>query len=181
MRWPRWWCVREIHEKTNAVLPQPQSTEGAQTDTTASGTPPGHGRHGANAFPTARKVNIAHPTLKHGDRCPDCGKGNVYGQKEPKVLVRIAGQPPLAANVYSLERLRCGACGQIFTAQEPEGVGPEKYDETATAMIAQLKYGSGVPFNRLEQLEAPTRDSIAGGNTVGDGRRSRGVSKAGAR
>ena len=33
-------------------------------------------------------------------------------------------------------------------------MGPEKYDETATAMIAQLKYGSGVPFNRLEQLEA---------------------------
>ena len=33
-------------------------------------------------------------------------------------------------------------------------MGPEKYDETAAAMIAQLKYGSGVPFNRLEQLEA---------------------------
>ena len=91
--------------------------------------------------------------LKHGDRCPECGKGNVYGQKEPKVLVRIVGQAPLAATVYSLERLRCGACGQVFTAQEPEGVGPEKYDETAAAMIAQLKYGSGVPFYRLEQME----------------------------
>ena len=33
-------------------------------------------------------------------------------------------------------------------------MGPEKYDETAAAMVAQLKYGSGVPFNRLEQLEA---------------------------
>jgi transposase len=32
-------------------------------------------------------------------------------------------------------------------------VGPEKYDETAAAMIAQLKYGNGVPFYRLEQLE----------------------------
>jgi len=32
-------------------------------------------------------------------------------------------------------------------------VGPEKYDETAAAMIAQLKYGSGVPFNRLERME----------------------------
>jgi transposase len=41
----------------------------------------------------------------------------------------------------------------VFTAQEPEGVGPEKYDETAAAMIAQLKYGSGVAFNRLEQME----------------------------
>ena len=70
------------------------------------------------------------------------------------MLVRIVGQAPLAATVYSLERLRCGACGQVFTAQEPEGVGPEKYDETAAAMIAQLKYGSGTPFYRLEQLES---------------------------
>ena len=77
----------------------------------------------------------------------------MYAQKEPKVLVRIVGQAPLAATVYSLERLRCGACGQVFTAEEPEGVGPEKYDETAAAMIAQLKYGSGIPFYRLERLE----------------------------
>ena len=69
------------------------------------------------------------------------------------MLVRIVGQAPLAATVFSLERLRCGACGQVFTAQEPEGVGPEKYDETAAAMIAQLKYGSGTPFYRLEQLQ----------------------------
>src|SRR6266851_7908325 len=67
--------------------------------------------------------------------------------------MRIVGQAPLAVTVYSLERLRCGACGQVFTAQEPAGVGPEKYDETAAAMIAQLKYGSGMPFYRLEQLE----------------------------
>ena len=98
-------------------------------------------------------MDVAHQCLQHGDRCPECGKGNVYGQKEPKVLVRVVGQAPLAATVYSLERLRCGACGQVFTAQEPEGVGPEKYDETAAAMIAQLKYGSGTPFYRLEQLE----------------------------
>ena len=67
--------------------------------------------------------------------------------------MRIVGQAPLTATVYELERLRCNACGQVFTAEEPEGVGPEKYDETAAAMIAQLKYGSGVPFYRLEQLE----------------------------
>ena len=67
--------------------------------------------------------------------------------------MRIVGQAPLAATVYDLERLRCNACGQVFTAQEPEGVGPEKYDETAAAMIAQLKYGSGMPFYRLEKLE----------------------------
>lgn len=41
----------------------------------------------------------------------------------------------------------------MFTASEPEGVGPEKFDETAGAMIAQLKYGSGMPFARIEALE----------------------------
>ena len=144
------------NEKTSAVLGKPEESatgDGAQPDANAK-RKPGHGRNGAEAFDGARKVPIAHQNLKHGERCPDCGKGNVYGQKEPKVLVRIVGQAPLAATVYSLERLRCGACGQVFTAQEPEGVGPEKYDETAGAMIAQLKYGSGVPFYRLEKLES---------------------------
>jgi len=91
--------------------------------------------------------------LQHGDRCLACGRGKVYEQKEPMVLVRIIGQAPLAATVYCLERLRCGACGQVFTAEEPEGVGAEKYDATAAAMIAQLKYGSGTPFYRLGKLE----------------------------
>ena len=135
-----------------------RKTEGGET---GGGTQPeanapattGHGRNGAAAFVSSQKVAIAHAELKHGDRCPECGQGNVYVQKEPKVLVRIVGQAPLAATVFSLERLRCGACGQVFTAQEPEGVGPEKYDETAAAMIAQLKYGSGTPFYRLEQLQ----------------------------
>jgi transposase len=142
-------------EKTSAVVgtPEESKADGAAPPPDATPPPPGHGRHGAESFSGARKVPIAHQKMKHGERCPDCGKGNVYGQKEPKVLVRIVGQPPLAATVYSLERLRCGACGQVFTAQEPEGVGPEKYDDTAGAMIAQLKYGSGVPFYRLEKLE----------------------------
>ena len=113
----------------------------------------GHGRNGAQAFSGAQQVPIAHQQLAWGDRCPDCGRGKVYVQKEPKALVRIVGQAPLAATIYELQRLRCNACGQVFTAQQPEGVGPEKYDETAAAMIAQLKYGSGVPFNRLERME----------------------------
>ena len=142
-------------EKTSAVLP---AAENEGTDSTIqpglNSASPGHGRNGADAFSGARQVAIVHDTLKHGDRCPECGQGNVYGQKEPKVLVRMVGQAPLAATVYSLERLRCGACGQVFTAQEPEGVGAEKYDEAAVAIIAQLKYGSGTPFYRLEQLQS---------------------------
>lgn len=141
-------------EKTSTVLEESSETPASDPPDVGPAPPPGHGRNGAGEFGAAPKVEIAHQRLTHGDRCPECRKGNVYGQKEPKVLVRIIGQAPLAATVYSLERLRCGACGQIFTAQEPESVGPEKYDETSAAMIAQLKYGSGMPFHRLEKLEA---------------------------
>src|SRR5215510_4339966 len=135
--------------ETTEPTGQPGTGEEPEKDRRRSG----HGRNGAREYPGAQKVEVPHQTLQHGDRCPECGKGNVYEQKEPKLLVRVLGQAPLAATVYSLERLRCNGCGQVFTAQEPEGVGTEKYDETAGAMIAQLKYGSGTPFYRLEQLE----------------------------
>jgi transposase len=77
----------------------------------------------------------------------------VYRQKEPATLVRIVGQAPLEATVFEMERLRCNACGEVFTAAAPESVGGDKYDVTAVAMIALLKYGTGVPFKRLEKLE----------------------------
>jgi len=109
-------------EKTSAVLDKAESPGEATTQPDTSTPSAGHGRNGAEAFVGAQKIEIAHQDLKHGDRCPECGKGNVYEQKEPKVLVRIIGQAPLAATIYSLERLRCGACGHVFTAQEPEGV-----------------------------------------------------------
>jgi rubredoxin len=144
MPWRRCWCGRATRRRPAQVLNEAEGSGEAATQLNAITPPPaGHGRNGAEAFGGAQKVEIAHQNLKHGNCCPECGEGNVYGQKEPKVLVRIVGQAPVAATVYSLERLRCGACGQVFTAQEPEGVGPEKYDETAAAMIAQLKYGSG--------------------------------------
>jgi hypothetical protein len=67
--------------------------------------------------------------------------------------VRITGQPPLAARVYELQKLRCHLCGEVFTAPAPAEAGERKYDATAGSMIALLKYGSGLPFNRLEGLQ----------------------------
>jgi transposase len=153
-----------LHALAERLLPHPKTEKTSAVFGDAETAPPeelqaespsasGHGRTGAAAYRGAKKVPIAHAKLSHGDRCPECTRGNVYAQKEPKALVRIVGQAPLTATVYELERLRCNACGQVFTAAEPEGVGPDKYDETASAMIAQLKYGSGIPFYRLESLE----------------------------
>jgi transposase len=69
------------------------------------------------------------------------------------VLVRIVGQAPVQAKVYELQKLRCNLCGKVFTPPAPEKVGEEKYDATAGSMIALLKYGTGLPFNRLEGLQ----------------------------
>lgn len=114
----------------------------------------GHGRNGADAYVGAERICVAHGSIKHGDRCPECRRGKVYGQKgAPETLIRVVGQPPMQAKVYELERMRCNLCGQVFTADRPEGVGPEKYDATAGAMIGLLKYGSGLPFFRQEQLQ----------------------------
>ena len=41
----------------------------------------------------------------------------------------------------------------MFTAQVPEGVGPQKYDVTVASMIGLLKYGTGMPFNRFGRLQ----------------------------
>ena len=137
-------------EKTKDVLEQPAAPAAENEPEPA---PTGHGRNGASSYTGAKKVAVPHPQLHAGDPCPGCEKGKVYPQKEPRTLVRIVGQAPLAATVYELDRLRCNLCGEVFTAPEPEGVGPEKYDETTAAMIALLKYGSGMPFYRLEKLE----------------------------
>ena len=113
----------------------------------------GHGRNGAAVYVGAETIRVPHASLKPGDPCPSCKKGTVYESVEPGHLVRIHGQAPLGATVYELQKLRCHLCGEIFTAQTPPGVGPEKYDAESASMIALLKYGSGLPFNRLERLQ----------------------------
>lgn len=157
-------------EKTEKVLgtnPTPNSPAGedatppaaegdpkAKDDAKAKAKREGHGRAGAAAYTGAEQVPVPHPLLHRGDGCPGCETGKVYPLSEPAKLVRITGMAPLGARVYSCDRLRCNLCGEVFTAPAPEGVGPEKYDETASSMVGLLKYGTGLPFNRIEKLQA---------------------------
>jgi len=113
----------------------------------------GHGRNGADAYHGAEKIEVSHESLRSGDACPECGQGTVYEVSRPGVLVRITGQAPVQAKVYRLQKLRCNLCGKVFTARPPAGVGKQKYDATAGSVIGLLKYGSGMPFNRLEGLQ----------------------------
>lgn len=114
----------------------------------------GHGRNGAAAYFGAQIIKVPNPSLQSGCSCPFCFKGRIYPISEPSMLIRITGVAPLYAKRYDCEQSRCNLCGEVFTAPAPEGVGDEKYDETAKSMIGLLKYGTGLPFNRIEKLQA---------------------------
>lgn len=146
-------------EKASTVLDKSDDKDDDQppNDTTGGGAGTrkkpdkrkGHGRNGADAYTGADRKKISHPSLRHKDPCPLCLKGKVYLQKNPGVTVRICGVAPIQATIYEAEKLRCNLCGEVFTAQMPQ----EKFDETANAAIALMKYGAGVPFHRLEKLQ----------------------------
>ncbi len=114
---------------------------------------PGHGRLGADAYVGAERVECRHKDLAPGDRCPLCGHGTLY-KLPPSRPIRIDGHAVLSAIRYELERLRCSACGEVFTAKAPAEAGESKYNTRARAAIVMNRYFLGVPFYRLEAYQA---------------------------
>jgi transposase len=117
----------------------------------------GHGKNGIDQFTGADTIEIPHPTLKNGDPCPECHNGRVYNLS-PGVFVYIKGNPPINAEIYKTEKLRCNLCGAIFEAKLPNNLQGDPYvrryyDETAKSVMIVLKYGYGVPLNRIEKLQ----------------------------
>jgi transposase len=115
--------------------------------------PPGHGRHGADVYRAAQTVECRHEQLAVGARCPACGRGTLY-RLLPGVEMRLDGNALLSAVRYELEKLRCSACGQIFTASVPVAAGAEKYTARARAILALGRYYLGLPWYRLEGFQA---------------------------
>ena len=129
--------------------PAQAAQDGAQAKVSA----PGHGRNGAQAYSDSPVVQVQLLDLNPGDLCPQCETGKVYNSP-PRTLVRLVGQAPIAATVYELSRLRCRLCDAVFTAVLPAGVFDSKYDHSCASMLALLRYGSGMPFYRLQGLQA---------------------------
>jgi len=155
-------------EKRKAVLgdcsePASESTESVSADgeeqdeSDASSSEPekkkGHGRRAASEYSGADRIVMKIDGLEPGDACPLCVRGTLYEQRNPGVLVRVRGVAPFQATVHELQKLRCNPCGALLTAQPPAGVGTEKYDESVPSLLAVLKYGTGMPFYRLENLQ----------------------------
>ena len=138
----------EVGAETEAKI----NSEAAAEDD-AESPQKGHGRNGADAYPGAEKVEVHHESLSPGDPCPKCEDGTVYETGRPGVVLRFTAQAPIQAKVYYLQKLRCNLCGELFTAAAPEGARGGKYDATVGSMIALLKYGTGMPFNRSGKFQ----------------------------
>jgi rRNA maturation protein Nop10 len=114
---------------------------------------PGHGRQGAESYRGAVHVVCHHETLAAGERCPVCGRGRLY-RVAPGVEMRLDGHALLSAVRYTLEKLRCSACGQVFTATLPAEAGSDKYSARARAVLVLGRYYLGVSLYRLEGYQA---------------------------
>jgi hypothetical protein len=113
----------------------------------------GHGRHSHRCYTGARRVHVAHPTLVAGQKCPDCKKGKLRRRKEPAIDIQVSAQPPIGAVIHEKEQFRCDTCGKLFTAPTPPEAGAQKYDPSVGVMVGLMRYGSGMPFYRLERLQ----------------------------
>jgi len=145
--------LERLKKATDSVDAQ-SSSESSAEDKSPERMRKGHGRNGSSEYTGAERIPIPHESLKNGDRCPECDRGRVYKVKKPSVVIRVRGQAPLQATIFELEKFRCNLCGATFIAKPSESLGAEKYDAASGSMIALLKYGSGLPFNRLEGLQA---------------------------
>jgi transposase len=108
----------------------------------------GHGRQGATVYRAVQTVACRHEELAVGERCPACGRGRLY-RLPVGIEMRLDGNALLSAVRYELEKLRCSACGQVFTAPLPADAGREKYSARARAVLVLGRYYLGVPLYRL--------------------------------
>jgi hypothetical protein len=114
---------------------------------------PGTGRLGAEAYTGATRVECRHEELAVGQRCPVCGQGTLYALPAG-MEIRLDGHALLSAMRYEVEKLRCSACGAIFTAKLPDGVGAEKYSAQARAVLVVSRYYLGLPGYRVQGYQA---------------------------
>lgn len=114
----------------------------------------GHGRLSADKYIGAKTVYCLNTELRPKGDCPhDHCTGSLYDTNEPQVLIKRESRPIIDATLYTRQVLRCGRCGDRFTASLPRGVNEQKYDVTADVMITILHYSGCLPFYRLERLQ----------------------------
>ena len=119
----------------------------------------GHGRNGAGAYVNAKHYFHALLAGVVGMLCEACGVGPMSRYRD-KLVVIVKGQPLFDAEVQHFEQARCRLCGAIMTAPGTAAVtgvlGSSyiSYDGSACAMLLVMHYFAGLPFKRIESLQA---------------------------
>jgi len=166
-----WW---RQHGEDQRVLGKPEGAEAAPGRNRDRRSPPPDMTQWCWAFVSSRKIAIPHAQLKHGDRCRSARKQRIRAERA-KVLVRLWGS--LRCAVYSLERLRCGACDRCIRARAGRSrsrkIRRDGADDRATQVC------SGTPFYRWNTPRS-AGDSLPRRRN-GSGRRGGRVTQTGAR
>ncbi len=115
---------------------------------------PGHGRIPASAYRGAKTVYCRHSELSSGSPCPAprC-RGKVYPTTRPHGFIQFTGAPMINATHYLQEIVKCASCNREYEAPLPEGVKPQKFDETADAGIVIIRYVAAMPGFRFAGLQ----------------------------
>lgn len=142
-------------EKTSTVLKDgaPECPSAETAPGAAKARRKGHGRRAAATYWGAKKVVVPHAQLKSGDPCPACNQAKLYDTGRPAVLLHLQAQPLITGTVCELEQLRCPLCLKLFSATAPADAGEEKYSMTVAPTLAVMRYGYGMPTNRLAQMQ----------------------------
>ena len=119
----------------------------------------GHGRNGAGAYINAK--HRFHVLLEGiiGALCEACGVGRMSRYRN-KLIVVVKGQPLFNAEIHHFQQARCRLCGAIIRADGMAavtgGLGSSyiTYDWSACAMLLVMHYFAGLPFKRMEFLQA---------------------------
>ena len=122
-----------------------------------------HGRLSAKDYDGCKDIKIDFTDgLLLAGKCPDCA--NLYNTdaqisiEDPTVIVLLEGKPLIWGKRYHLQKGRCGVCNKYFTAPLPKDLEEEpKYSPSAKSNIAITHYYAGLPFKRIEMLQAASR------------------------
>jgi len=150
--------------------PKPENTPAAESDEPLSTTDEkaqspqwdpkaNHGRKAAADYTgcTRKDIHLEDEQLKSG-RCPHCAESGSDAKVTavpPTVLIFLDSRPLISGECYALEKVRCQECHTYFTAPCPtEIVDRPKYAPSCSTTLAIYHYYAGLPFKRIEMLQA---------------------------
>ena len=115
----------------------------------------GHGRNGPQAYPGREHGDGGAPlAASRASRARSAERGKVYPRRSRACWCGSPARPPLGATIYRTAEAALQPVRPGVHRRSARGRGRRRSTtRRRRSMIALLKYGSGVPFYRLERLQ----------------------------